>query len=158
MFLAIPYRSQQLCGVRGSPLLRFFMMALALVACATGLARVTASRASNNPIAAKPEAAPSRGIQGRFELRLSAPAAVVKIGSLGAMSSAELTQFPIVGSLYLDAAGASIPLVVRWQNPSAPGEHRFAKLTFEIPGRATFSHVFDAAGDIDDLTELPFSE
>lgn len=32
----------------------------------------------------------------------------------------------------------------------------FAKLTVEAPGKETFTHVFDAPGDIDDFVELPF--
>jgi hypothetical protein len=61
----------------------------------------------------------------------------------------------LVGSLELDPQNPQIGLVVRWKNPTAPGEHRFAKLTLEAPGQATFTHVFDANGDIDDFLELP---
>ena len=48
-----------------------------------------------------------------------------------------------------------IALVIRWRNPPTAGEHRFAKLTLEIPRQPTFTHVFDADGDIDDFLELP---
>ena len=33
---------------------------------------------------------------------------------------------------------------------------RFAKVVVEAPGHATFTHVFDASGNIDDFVELPF--
>jgi hypothetical protein len=32
----------------------------------------------------------------------------------------------------------------------------FAKLVVEAEGKETFTHVFDADGDIDDFVELPF--
>ena len=66
-------------------------------------------------------------------------------------------QSTISGMLELDPNNPRLGLVVRWKNPSAPGEHRFAKLTLEAPGQETFTHVFDAVGDIDDFLELPFS-
>ena len=65
-------------------------------------------------------------------------------------------QATISGMLELDPNNPRLGLVVRWKNPSAPGEHRFAKLTLEAPGQETFTHVFDAVGDIDDFLELPF--
>ena len=58
--------------------------------------------------------------------------------------------------LELDSQNPRVGLVIRWKNSTAPGEHRFAKLTLEAPGQATFIHTFDAGGDIDDLLELPF--
>lgn len=50
---------------------------------------------------------------------------------------------------------AAIFLTVRWKNPVAAGEHRFAKLVLEPAGKPTITHVFDADGDIDDVFELP---
>jgi len=34
--------------------------------------------------------------------------------------------------------------------------HRFAKVVIEAPGKKTFTHFFEADGDIDDFIELPF--
>ncbi len=62
---------------------------------------------------------------------------------------------PIAGSLTLDPANPQLSLIVRWKNPPAVGEHRFAQLTLEPPGQQTLVHVFDADGDIDDFLELP---
>jgi hypothetical protein len=45
-------------------------------------------------------------------------------------------------------------LKVDWEEESPTP--RFAKLVIEAPGEKTFTHVFDAAGDIDDFVELPF--
>jgi hypothetical protein len=36
------------------------------------------------------------------------------------------------------------------------GQRIFAKLVIEAEGQETFTHVFDADGDIDDFVELPF--
>ena len=36
------------------------------------------------------------------------------------------------------------------------GQRTFAKLVVEADGEETFTHVFDADGDIDDFVELPF--
>lgn len=55
----------------------------------------------------------------------------------------------------MDPRNPHISLVVRWKTAATPGEHRFAKLTLEAPGQETFTHVFDADGDIDDFLELP---
>ncbi len=62
----------------------------------------------------------------------------------------------VSGTVTIDPANPSLSLVVRWKSPAGEGEHRFAKLTLEAPGQPTFTHVFDADGDIDDLIELPF--
>lgn len=37
-----------------------------------------------------------------------------------------------------------------------PRANLFAKLVVEAEGKETFTHVFDAPGDIDDFIELPF--
>lgn len=48
-----------------------------------------------------------------------------------------------------------VELVIRWKNPPSPAERRFARLTIYPPGKPTITHVFDSAGDIDDILELP---
>lgn len=48
-----------------------------------------------------------------------------------------------------------VTLVIRWKNPPSPAERRFARLTVYPPGQPTITHVFDSAGDIDDILELP---
>ena len=142
--------------MRGSPLIRFILLALALGVTGAGLMRVTASRRAVNPPPAAPSKTPKPlGNHVPFHLLLSAPAAVVEI------DTAKLIRPPadsstISGMLELDSQNPRVGLVIRWKNSTAPGEHRFAKLTLEAPGQATFIHTFDAGGDIDDLLELPF--
>jgi hypothetical protein len=142
--------------VRGSPLIRFILLALALAAAGAGLARVTAPRKSVTPPPAAATGAPALpGRQVPFRLLLSAPAAVVEIDT-GKPIRPPVDESTISGTLELDPKNPHVALVVRWKNPAAPGEHRFAKLTLEAPGQDTFTHVFDADGDIDDFLELPF--
>jgi len=86
---------------------------------------------------------------------LSAPAAEVKIDTGGEVPAISPDQTPILGKLELDPRNPHLSLVVRWKNAPTAGEHRFAKLTLEAPGQDTFTHVFDAAADIDDFLELP---
>lgn len=144
--------------MRGSPLLRFILLALALAATAAGLARVTSSRGDRltpdrtgtvvEKTAASKNAVP-------FRLLLSAPASEIVIDAAGELRPAPDSGL-LSGSVPLDPDNPTLGLVVRWKNQATPGEHRFAKLTLEAPGQPTFTHVFDADGDIDDLIELPF--
>lgn len=86
-----------------------------------------------------------------FRLLLSAPATEVEVNAVRLAADP-----PISGILEIDPKNPRVALVVHWQNPTLVGEHRFAKLTLEAPGQETLTHVFDAAGDIDDFIELPF--
>lgn len=86
-----------------------------------------------------------------FRLLLSAPASEIEVNAVRLANDS-----PMSGMLEIDPSNPQVTLVVRWQNPTIVGEHRFAKLTLEVPGQESFTHVFDAAGDIDDFIELPF--
>jgi hypothetical protein len=141
--------------VRGSPLLRFILLTLALAATGLGLLRVTAARddrLTGPEIAEKSPAVAATSIP--FRLLLSAPAAEIVIDT-GKSLRPPTDGLPVSGSLELDPRNPHIGLIVRWKNPATAGERRFAKLTLEAPGQETFTHVFDAAGDIDDFIELP---
>lgn len=148
---------RQVCGVRGSPLIRFIILAIALAATAAGLLRVTAARTTLARTAPPPAASLQalRATSVPFRLLLSVPAAMVEIDS-GKPIRPPLDGPFLSGTLELDPANPHVGLVVRWKTPASAGEHRFAKLTLEPPGQETFTHVFDAAGDIDDFLELPF--
>ncbi|MEX1115277.1 MAG: hypothetical protein WEB53_08500 [Akkermansiaceae bacterium] len=141
--------------MRGSPVLRFIFLTLALIAAGFGILRVTSAntRAATTPPPSPPPAIATSSVP--YQLLLSAPAAEVKIdtGVVNPPISAEGSR--LSGKLELDAANPHLSLSVRWQNPPAVGEHRFAKLTLEAPGITTFTHVFDADGDIDEFLELP---
>lgn len=141
--------------MRGSPLIRFILLVFALAATAVGLLRVTAGRTTAGPAIHPPIVERAALAPVPFHLVLSAPAAVVEIDT-GHVIRPIADQSPIAGTLELDPNNPRIGLVVRWKNAAAAGEHRFAKLTLEAPGQETFTHVFDAVGDIDDFLELPF--
>ncbi|MES2924772.1 MAG: hypothetical protein V4819_24675 [Verrucomicrobiota bacterium] len=142
--------------MRGSPLIRFILLVFALAATGAGLLRVTAARSPGDPaIRSAVIEKPSQSAV-PFRLILSAPAAAVEIDT-GRVIRPQANQSPISGTLELDPNNPRVGLVVRWKNAPTPGEHRFAKLTLEAPGQETFTHVFDANGDIDDFLELPIS-
>lgn len=140
--------------MRGSPLLRFILMTLALAATGLGLARVTSPRSDNRTILPAPDAAAPGGNAISFRLLLSAPAAEVEIDT-GKVIRPPLDGPAISGVLELDSRNPRVGLVIRWKQPAASGERRFAKLSLEAPGQETVTHVFDADGDIDDFLELP---
>lgn len=118
--------------------------------------RVTATREFISPsTAAATEATASPEKFVPFRLLLSDPAAVVEIDT-GELIRPPVDAATLSGTLEIDPKNPHVALVVRWKNPAAAGEHRFAKLTLEAPGQDTFTHVFDADGDIDDFLELPF--
>lgn len=147
---------EQIPGVRGSPVLRFFLLALVLAATAFGLQRITSKRvgADFRPVAAAPSPK-SSGISVPFRLMPSAPVESVEIDT-GREIRPDPGEMPLSGVLELDPKNPHVALVIQWRSPTAAGEHRFAKLTLEPPGQETFVHVFDAEGDIDDFLELPF--
>ena len=145
--------------MRGSPLVRFILLTLALAATGLGLMRVTAARDGGTPIATNfPTNKPaSLETSIPYRLLLSAPAAEIEIDT-GKTIRPPLHGSSISGTLEMDPKNPHVGLVVRWKTPVATGEQRFAKLVLEAPGQATFTHVFDAAGDIDDFLELPLPE
>ncbi len=146
---------QETPGVRGSPLIRFILLTLALIATGAGLVRLTSAKVTGEkpetPVISQPVTVTSVP----FRLLLSAPADEVKIDTGKPMPALTLEQSPVIGRLELDSENPHIALIVRWKNAPAASEHRFAKLTLEAPGQPTFTHVFDADGDIDDFLELP---
>ena len=140
--------------MRGSPVLRFIFLAVALVITAAGLQRVTSARVATNlpTLQEKPR---TTTLTVPFRLILSAQAATAEINT-GKPLRLSLDEMPISGTLEMDPANPHVALTIHWKNPPAAGEHRFAKLTLEPPRQPTLNHVFDADGDIDDFLELPF--
>ncbi len=142
--------------MRGSPLIRFSILAMALVVTGLGLMRVTSAR-STRPSTDLPavliESTPEKKVP--FSLILSAPAEEIEINT-GEPIHPPASESSISGTVLLDPGNPRISLKVRWKHAPANGEHRFAKLTLEAEAQETFTHVFDATGDIDDLIELPF--
>lgn len=144
--------------MRGSPLVQFILLTLALAASGLGLVRITSAGSSGNLPESVTTIAKSESVVSRipYHLLLSAPASLIEIDT-GHQVRPSPDASPITGMLELEAGNPRVALIVRWKNPANPGEHRFAKLTLEAPGKETLTHVFDANGDIEDLLELPFS-
>lgn len=138
--------------MRGSPILRSFLLLLVLVGTGLWIAQVTrprdvASRPSAPAVETKSDAVTNRI---PYRLLLSAPAERIAVGTLdGAAASSALR-----GELEVSSDAPVLTLLVRWQDEAREGVHRFAKLILEIPGRETIEHVFDASGDIDDVWEV----
>lgn len=154
--LASQSSSQQIAGVRGSPLIRSLFLALALVVTAWVLVRVTTTPAravASSPVPVLVNLAVNSL---PFHLTLSAQAKELEMDT-GKIVTLPVTDSSISGTLEIDPENPRIGLQIRWKSPAAPGEHRFAKLVLEPPHRATLTHIFDAAGDIDDFLELPLS-
>jgi hypothetical protein len=152
-FLASQWNPTYPEAVRGSPLLRFFVLTIALAATGLGLMRVTSVEKTPKPVLpAEPAAVPAQAVP--FRLILSSPASFVEIDS-GTKVSPPVTDGTLSGKLEMDPENPYVGIIIRWKNPIAPGEHRFAKIILEPPGKATFTHTFDAAGDLEDFIELP---
>jgi hypothetical protein len=158
-FLAQPAIPAQSHGVRGSPLIRFIVLTVALAATALGLFRVTAARTSDG--APRPSGLETAPVIAKssipFHLLLSAPAAAITIDT-GKTIRPSPDGSTISGTLELDSPNPYVKLIIKWKQAALPGEHRFARLTLDRPGQQTFTHVFDASGDIDDFLELPISD
>lgn len=143
--------------MRGSPLFRTFFVLIALIGAGFGFVRLTAARPETTAmLPVEKSSAPTIQAATNFRLLLSAAAREVRIST----GEGEELVFPDVsgplsGKLVMDAGNPVVFLEVRWLDALEPGAHRFAKLTLESPGRPTFTHVFDASGDIDEILELP---
>jgi hypothetical protein len=134
------------------------VLAIALALAALGLVQLTAERITEVPDASGPVPAAAGGdtISGHFQLLLSAPASELRI-STGRderiiSGGAEST---LGGSLDFNRLDPRVELVIQWSEPPQTGQHRFAKLSLELPGTPTVIHVFDSAGDIEEWIELP---
>ena len=132
---------------------------MALAATAVGLARVTSSRGADTSPPLSPAVVKSDARKNAvpYRLLLSAPATEVVLTATNEVRNAA-SDGNISGTLEIDPANPNLSLTVRWKNPPAAGEHRFAKITLEAAGKETFTHVFDADGDIDDFLELPIGK
>ena len=128
--------------------------AIALAVTAILLGHITSAKPDAAPVLVTPEAPVSPAIG--FELSLSAAASDIIVNT-GQAQKLDPDHPPFSGKFVLDAGNPRVALRVKWKTPPVAGEQRFAKLSIEPPGQRTIVHVFDAAGDIDDVFELPAS-
>lgn len=137
--------------MRGFPLLRSILILFGLAVSAVVLAKIT--RRANPP---EPEKTVkfvdvhAAGPSVPYRLSLSAQPQEVLINS-AACPAKILSE----GSIVISPDQPFVALKIIWKSATLEGEQRFAKLTLDPPGKPTITHVFDAAGDIDDVLELP---
>ena len=140
--------------MRGSPLLRTFLITLCLGLAALPLWHMTRERAATKPDA-PPVQHPTATTTVPFSLTLSAPAKRVVLRD---ESGATLWESPSDVAAEVDASWPRLPrsvqIEVTWSD-TATAPRYFAKLRLDPPGRDTLTHVFDAGTNLDDLWELP---
>ena len=138
--------------MRGSPLIRTFVLCLGLVLAAVAVHHLTRRESATitPPVTHTTSEEPTETLV-PFEITLSAPAREVTVESAGKRISLDAQSLVIGGELTVTGDHPSIFLTVRWADPTELP--RFAKLQIEPPSQPTRSHTFDAIGDIDDVWE-----
>jgi hypothetical protein len=141
-------------AVRGSPLLRTFLIALCLGLAALPLWRMTQPKATI-PIDTGTPSTNETAMTVPFGLQLSASAKHIILRDENGVT---LWESAADVSVEVEATWPRLPrsvqIEVEWAD-AAPAPRYFAKLRLDPPGRDTLTHVFDASTDIDDLWELP---
>ena len=132
-----------------------------LVASGIGFAKLTAPKA--RPVVVRDPATQSdsaeKMVSARIRITLSHPSGFIELKSGG--KAVELVLVEPGGSDFTGNAEISLEepilfLQVACVPLKTDGSKYFAKLVVEGEGKKTFTHVFEAPGDIDDFVELPF--
>lgn len=134
--------------MRGSPILRTLLVALALIAAGFGLTCLD-RRPPAAPVT--PVAVPAETRSIPFFLTLSHLADEIRIESAGGLAEITGEGRQRRGVVELDPAHPALFVTIRWRDSAA--QPRFAKLRLEPPGRSDLSHTFDAIGDLEDVWE-----
>lgn len=147
--------------MRGSPLIRTFLILAALVVSGIGFARLTHKETAATGKQGAKVTVTSEEIPAKVFLTFSEAAGFVYLESgekgigTGLPGSVEKKTWREFSSeITIDKKEPLIFLNVIWSQDS--GNRRFAKLVVEAEGEKTFTHIFDADGDINDFVELPF--
>lgn len=142
-------------------MIRTLLILAALVVSGIGFARLTHKETAANGPQGVEEPARSEEISAKIFLTFSEAAGSVQLnsGNRSIMAGlpgneAKMTSREFSAELTIEKNEPVIFLNVVWSQDS--GNRRFAKLVVEAEGQETFTHVFDADGDIDDFVELPF--
>lgn len=148
--------------VRGSPLLRTILVLGVLCISALGFVKLTreGGKAVGLEVVSglgkegKNEEGGERMIPAKVRLTLSCMAGYVEV-SAGEerMRGALDDNGSFLGELNIDPEN---PVVFVKVSCIPQVGRNFAKLVVDAEGQETFTHVFDAEGDIDDFVELPF--
>ena len=138
--------------MRGSPLIRTFLVLLVLTAAGFGLNLLGNKKSILQPVGRTESATDSEVIETRFVLTLSAEASKISIESNGQTHPFDPSSQSITGDLTLGIGHPTLFLDIEWkdQTPSP----RFAKLVLEPDGVPTMTKVFDSEGDLSDVWEI----
>lgn len=139
--------------MRGSPLIRSFLVFIAVALIGVSLTWLGGGHSSPPPAPPKQRLPDSHNLATPFVLSLSAPAKSVLLESAGKSLELQPDQQIISGTLSIDDQYPTVFITVKWKS-SNPGPH-FAKLTLEPPSRPTLTRTFDAPGELSDVWELP---
>ena len=143
-------------------MLSTFLILAALVVSGIGFARLTHKGTSTTGMQLVEVSTIGEEIPAKIFLTFSEAAGSVHLnsGSEGILlpespgNGPNMTWREFSSEITIDKKDPVIYLKVVWSQDS--GNRRFAKLVVEAEGKETFTHVFDADGDIDDFVELPF--
>lgn len=148
--------------------MRTFLILAALVVSGIGFARLTqkGTVVTGGQGVEVPATSESELIPAKVFLTLSRPVGFLdlKVGERnvalnkgGAWQLEQKKDWEFTGDAMVDRENPVVFLKVGCLPPAGGDVPRFfAKLVVEADGQETFTHVFDAAGDIDDFVELPF--
>ena len=147
--------------VRGSPLIRTILVLGVLCISALGFVKLTGSGTEPvepEVISVAGQGADKKMIPAKVRVTLSCLAGMIDVSAGGESMNGKMDEEGnFVGELEIDAENPVVFAKVACIAPNGGESGRnFAKLVVEAEGMETFTHVFDAKGDIDDFVELPF--
>ena len=158
--LASDYLLLHISCVRGSPLFRTFVILVVIVAAGFFFVRLTAApkaEASNATESSDRAEGGKKFISAKVYVTFSSPVEFtdLKSGDMQvALDSKGAGAYEFTAAAMVDPKNPVMFLKAACAVPS--GGRLFAKLVVEADGRETFTHFFEADGDIDDFIELPF--
>jgi len=145
--------------VRGFPLLRSLVILIWLTVSAVALVKLTGRTAppeehGNLKIEVIKDSGEKVPVIG-YSISVSAEMSELLLNGQNQLIKDQPASASISGRLPQTDNPQVVTLQIRWKTPPSTAERRFARLTIYPPGKPTISHVFDSAGDIDDILELP---
>lgn len=141
-------------------MIRTVLVLVALVASGIGFRKLTAGNGAVVSVVEKADSSPiaDERIPARILITLSSPAGYIDLKAGGKnVPLAQDAEGRFAGNAMIAPGSQALFLKVSC-SPASVGANTnfFAKLVVEAEGEKTFTHVFDAPGDIDDFVELPF--
>ena len=145
--------------MRGFPLIRTLVVLIWLTVSAVALVKLTSRTApprehGNLKVAVIKDSGEKVPVTG-YSISVSSEMSELLINGQNQLIKDMSPSAGLHGSLPSSDNPNVVTLLIRWKNPPLITERRFARLTIHPPGKPTITHVFDAAGDIDDILELP---